>query len=160
MTLSGPGISISVFLTTLVIAILIFIRACHKLNRIIKSNILLRKVLTWAAIIVLTSIFFTGILILVTFYENYYPSRDFNESAWRADREKRYEMTGHLIKSEILIGKTQDEVKKMLGSALYEYGKNQWIYDIGARPGFHLEPDFLKIHFENGKVEKVEQHGR
>lgn len=160
--MTPPGPNISVFLIIFTIAIPTFFGVRWALNKIMKSNILLRKVLTWIGAIILTTIFCIGVVVLVIFYENYYPSGDFDASAWYAAREKRYEITGDLIKSGILIGKRKDEVQKILGKDFRRYSEDnddRWVYDVGALPGFHLESDFLHIYFKSGKVEKVEQHG-
>lgn len=151
------GIDILIYTIILAIALLIFFAVRWASRKIIKSNSLLRQVLTWVGTITLTILVCGGLVILGIYYENYYPSRDFDEAAWHADNEKRYEMTEDLIKSEILIGKTKHEVQEVLGNTVYKY-EDRWVYYIGARPGLHLESDVLNIVFKNEKVEKVEQY--
>ena len=150
--------SVLVYIIILVTAISIFFSVRWALRKTIKSNTLLRQALIWAGTIVLTAILCGGLVILGIYYENYYPSRDFNEAAWHADNEKRYEMTEDLIESEMLIGKTKEEVQRVLGNTVYKYD-DRWVYYVGARPGFHLESDVLIIYFNKDNVVKVEQRG-
>lgn len=153
------GLDVSGYLIILATAVPTFFGVRWASRKLVKSNILLRQVLTWAGTIVLTLLLLAALVIVGIYYENYYPSRDFNEATWHADTEKRYEMTEDLIKCEVLSGKTKDEVQKILGNDFHEFIEEQWIYYIGARPGFHLESDILIIYFKDGRVERVEQQG-
>ena len=68
-------------------------------------------------------------------------------------------MSNDIIKSEILIGKTKEEVIELLGDDFYTYNENHIAYDLGFVPGlFNIDPDVLDIYFEKGKVIKVDQH--
>ncbi|HOS85308.1 MAG TPA: hypothetical protein PK199_10365, partial [Bacteroidales bacterium] len=87
----------------------------------------------------------------------YYPSNDFNKEKWHEDIEKRYELSEDLIDSEILIGKTKKEVKKILGDTFQEWSADNWSYYLGSRPGI-MDPDYLDIEFKDGRVVKVRQH--
>jgi hypothetical protein len=60
----------------------------------------------------------------------------------------------------MLIGKTKEEVRQILGDEENKDESDNWIYELGFKPGFaNIDPDILEIEFKNGKVEKVEQHG-
>jgi hypothetical protein len=113
------GLDFSVYVINLVIFIPTFFILRWVLKRIIKSDSLLRKGLTWAGTIILTPIIYVGLIIIFLFYSTYYPTRDFNERLWRTDKENRYKMTSDLIESEILIGKTKEEVQKILGDDFF-----------------------------------------
>ena len=62
------------------------------------------------------------------------------------------------VNSEMLIGKTKEEVIELLGDDFYSYDENSIEYDLGFVPMlFNIDPDVLVIYFEKGKVIKVEQ---
>ena len=62
-------------------------------------------------------------------------------------------MSKNIIKSEILIGKTKEEVIELLGNGYQDYGENHIGYYLGFVPRmFNIDPDILDIYFENGKV--------
>jgi amino acid transporter len=152
------GLDISVYLIGLAIAIPTFFALRWILKKVTKADTLTRNRLTWAGTIILTPIIYVGLVIISMFYMSYYPTRDFNEATWHADKEKRYEMTADLIESEMLIGKTKDEVEKILGNDFYRYDKDHWVYDVGFVPGLmNIDPDFLHVYFKDKRVEKVYQ---
>lgn len=83
----------------------------------------------------------------------------FNEAKWTNNPSERYELTRHLIESELLIGLTKDEVRNLLGEYDYTYDENHWAYGIGYVPGlFNIDPSVLDVYFENERVIKVTQH--
>ncbi len=89
---------------------------------------------------------------------HYYPSRDFDAKKWRDDVEKRYELSEDLIESKVLVGKTMDEVRQLLGDDYDISGKEEWTYYLGVRPQlFPIDHDYLRIEFKDGRVVKVEQ---
>lgn len=107
------------------------------------------------------TIFLTPFLIGITifFLIFYYPRNEFNIQEWEKNVEERYEMSENIIKTELLIGKTKDEVIELLGEKFYSYNENHIAYGLGFVPGlFNIDPDVLDIYFENGKVKKVGQH--
>jgi hypothetical protein len=137
MTLLGRDISVylTVCLIGLAIAIPTFFSLRWILKKATKADSLTRNRLTWAGTIIVTPMIYVGIVIIALFHESYYPTSDFNESTWRADKDKRYEMTADLIKSEILIGKTKDEVQKILGTTFKDTMKTTgymtWVSFLG-----------------------------
>jgi hypothetical protein len=66
-------------------------------------------------------------------------------------------MSEYIIKNEILIGKTKDEIIELLGDDFYEGGNERISYYLGLAQGLGIDPDILIIHFENGIVIKVYQ---
>jgi hypothetical protein len=93
------------------------------------------------------------------FSVSYYPTTDFNKQTWDVKIEERYTMSTDIIKSELLIGKTKEEVVDLLGDEFYTYSENHIAYNLGFVPGlFNIDPDVLDIYFENGIVTKVDQH--
>lgn len=89
----------------------------------------------------------------------YYPNIDFDKQKWEENQEKRYKMSKNIIKSEMLIGKTKEEVIELLGEDYHTYDDDHIAYDLGFVPElFNIDPDVLDIYFGNGIVIKVEQH--
>lgn len=107
--------------------------------------------------IILSPILYLAILFVVLFVYAYYPKEAFNRLEWINNPQERYEMSENIIESNMLIGKSKDEVIKLLGSD-YSVSNDSIYYYIGMLPGlFRLEPDILDIYFEGGKVVRVVQ---
>ena len=118
-----------------------------------------RKIATWTMTIFSTPLIYAIIVLLWIMSVSYYPSHDFDKQKWHNDIEKRYELSEDLIESKILIGKTKDEIKKLLGEDFQEWGADSWSYYLGYRPQlFSIDPDYLDIDFKDGRVIKVSQH--
>lgn len=114
-----------------------------------------RRLAIWIATIVLTPVVYISLIFMWVSYVSYYPERDFDKERWRADTETRYEMTDDLIENDKLIGKTKDEVKKLLGQEEVSPDGSRWIYYIGFSPSlFGIDPDVLEIEFKDDKVSK------
>lgn len=68
-------------------------------------------------------------------------------------------MSDNIIETELLIGKTKEEVIKLLGKNFYSYNENHIAFELGFVPRlFNIDPDVLDVFFKNGKVIKVDQH--
>lgn len=118
-----------------------------------------RKYLAIIPTIILSPILYVGIIMIWIFSVSYYPKTDFNKQEWKGNKEERYKMSNDIIKSEILIGKTKEDVIELLGEDFYSYDESHIAYDLGFVPGlFNIDPDVLDIYFEKGKVIKVGQH--
>jgi hypothetical protein len=88
----------------------------------------------------------------------YHPNDEFDKARWHTDKEKRYELSEDIIKSELLIGKSKAEVKQLLGDD-YDGTEDDWHYYLGFVPSIGgIDPDVLDIYFEGGKVVRVGQH--
>jgi hypothetical protein len=121
-----------------------------------------RNIAAGVATIFATPIVYAGIITAWFAIASYYPEHDFDRNKWLADKEKRYEMSEDIIDSKLLIGKSKEEVRQLLGA---EAGSNNtdeddyWRYYLGYVPSIMgIDYDILDIYFENGKVVKVEQH--
>lgn len=87
-----------------------------------------------------------------------FPAHPFNQTDWRSQPDKRYEMTEDLLARRLLIGKTHAEVIALLGDDYFRGEDTEIIYTIGFVPQFMtLDPDVLIISFQDGRVVKVEQ---
>ena len=152
------GVSIEVYFILLFLGVPTYFFWRWLLKKIITVD-KTRKVATWTATIFLTPLIYAAIVMLWIMSISYYPSHEFDKQKWHDDVEKRYELSEELIDNEILIGKTMDEVKQLLGDDYQESGKDRWSYYLGFRPQlFGIDPDYLDIDFENGRVIKVGQH--
>jgi hypothetical protein len=152
------GVSIEVYLILLVLGIPTFLFWRWLLNKIIKVD-KKRKIATWTATLVVTPLIYIGLIMLWFFSISYYPTHDFEKEKWFADKEKRYELSGDIIDSNMLIGKTKSEVQQLLGDEGNTDDSDYWNYYLGFRPGFaNIDPDVLVIEFKDGKVIKVAQH--
>lgn len=82
----------------------------------------------------------------------------FDENLWRTERTRRYKLADDIIESQLLIGKTKEEVITLLGENYSTLSLNQQslIYKLGQPPSF-FEPkmELLLILFVNEKVIEV-----
>jgi len=115
-------------------------------------------------IAIIPAVFFSPIIYILLieswiFVTELYPKEKFDKQKWETNVEERYMMSKNIIKSEILIGKTKDEVIELLGNDYSDYDENHIGYYLGFVPRmFNIDPDILDIYFEDGKVVKVSQH--
>lgn len=152
------GVSIEVYLIVFVIAIPTFFFWHWLLKKFIKDDSK-RKIATWIGTLILSPIIYVGVVMIWIFAISCYPSHDFDKQKWDSDKEKRYELSEDIIESEMLIGKTKVEVRKILGDEGNTDESNYWNYYLGFRPQlFGIDPDVLDIEFKNEKVIKVGQH--
>ena len=88
---------------------------------------------------------------------SYYPERQFDPVRWKDLPEKRFELSKNIIDSNLLVGKTKNQVEKLLGKPM-NFDINEWTYEIGFVPLLgNIDTDILIIVFKNGVVTKVEQ---
>jgi amino acid transporter len=152
------GVSIEVYLILFLLSIPTYFIWRWIFKKFIKE-VEKRKVATWTATIIATPLIYIGLIVLWLFSMSYYPSHDFNKQKWFADKEMRYELSEDIIESEMLIGKTKSEVRKLLGDDGNSEESDHWSYYLGFRPGFaNIDPDVLDIDFKEGKVIRVGQH--
>ncbi|MEH6534928.1 MAG: hypothetical protein V7719_00940 [Psychroserpens sp.] len=82
----------------------------------------------------------------------------FDQDDWRSSPSTRYKMAEDLIDSELLIGKSKDDVIVLLGT-FYDTnpnGKDNIIYKLGKAPSFfESKVERLFVVFENEIVTKV-----
>lgn len=88
----------------------------------------------------------------------YYPHRTFNQDAWAAKQDKRYELVDDLQESHQLIGLTEEQVTTLLGKPDMRF-ENSWEYYLGMTPKlFHIDGDALSLEFSNGRVVRYKVH--
>ncbi|WP_163409760.1 outer membrane protein assembly factor BamE [Flavobacterium ajazii] len=144
--------SIEVPFIILFLAVPLFFFWRWLLRKIIKNE-KNRKAVTWIMTIFSAPILYALIIVIWIFSITYYPSHDFEKRKWMTDKETRYELSEDLIESEILIGKTKQQVREILGEQNNKYESNNWKYYLGFKPTlFGIDPDILEIEFKNGKA--------
>ena len=143
----------------LIIAIPTYFLSKWLLKKLKIGNESNRKYAAIIPTIILTPLIYLGIVIIWIFSISYYPKQDFNKEKWESNIEERYTMSKDIIESEMLIGKTKDEVIEILGAEYLTSNENNITYYLGFVPGFvSIDHDVLDIYFENGRVVLVSQH--
>lgn len=118
-----------------------------------------RKYIAIIPALILSSMFYVGIIAIWFFSSSFYPKKDFDKSEWNNHVEERYKMSQDIIDSKMLIGKTKSEVTELLGTDYTTYSEDHIAYYLGFVPGYlKIDPDVLDIYFENEKVVRVNQH--
>ena len=146
-------------------AIPIFLTLWWLNGKLIKKRFLKLGVSLFLTVFVTLLIYYVLVFILISdlFQDQGHPDVDFEVELWQTADSIRYAMQEDLIDSEILIGKTRNEVIEMLG---YPYGDclsldsmAVWEYSTGYElAGFGIIFHSLKISFSEQKVEKVEAY--
>jgi heme/copper-type cytochrome/quinol oxidase subunit 2 len=117
-----------------------------------------RKYIAIIPTIIVSPIIYLMVILIWIFSMSYYPKEKFDSIKWNKNIEERYKMAKDIIEKNILIGKTKDEVIKLLGNDYYESEEGTISYYLGLVPGLaNIDPDVLVLYFENGIVVKVEQ---
>ncbi|GAB5408140.1 MAG: hypothetical protein BalsKO_05050 [Balneolaceae bacterium] len=118
-----------------------------------------RKFLALIPTVILSPIIYVGLVMIWIFSISYYPTSEFDQNEWDSNVEERYKMSEDIIESKMLIGKTRDEVTQILGNDFITNSESEITYELGHVPGlFNIDPDYLDIKLENGKVVNVNQY--
>ncbi len=118
-----------------------------------------RKFLAIIPTVILSPLIYVGLVMIWIFSISYYPTSDFDKNEWNSNIEERFKMSENIIESEILIGKTREEVIQMLGNDFITNNESEITYELGNVPGlFNIDPDYLDIKLKNGKVISVDQY--
>jgi hypothetical protein len=105
--------------------------------------------------IVLTWVFVT---INSAFIKPWIRSEKFDSSKWIRKKSDRYRMVNDLVENTILIGKTKDEIIKLLGNTTEDGPCNNCLGYSTNEPdqGFSIDHEVLEITFDNqNKVNSV-----
>ena len=76
----------------------------------------------------------------------------FNKQQWSSERTTRYKLAADIMESELLIGKTKQEVIVLLGSPSSSTltGRDHLVYALGEPPSFfESKAEKLVVVFEN-----------
>ena len=148
---------VSIIVLTLAIPTYFKIRWVMKRLKI--GNINNRKYIAIIPTLILSPIIYFGLVLIWIFSISYYSTDGFNQNEWNTNIEERYKMSEDIIESEMLIGKTQDEVIQILGNNFSSNDENRISYELGNVPGlFNIDPDYLDIKLESGIVVSVKQY--
>jgi hypothetical protein len=148
-------------LILLILFIPIFLLIRWILNILNFKEKVYRKYIALISSFILTPLLYIGLLTIWGFSISYYPQKTFDKKEWQEKTEERYKMSSDIIKSEILIGMSKEEVTDLLGNDFNSYNNgNNITYELGFVPRLlNIDPDVLDISFEGGKVVKVIQRG-
>jgi hypothetical protein len=117
-----------------------------------------RKIATWITTILSTPLIFIGMVIVIIGILCYYPSRAFDQQKWLTEKDTRYELSEDIIETNMLVGKTHEEVRQLLGDDDNNNNQsNHWTYYLGWPPSIFGNdiPEALRIEFEDDKVVDV-----
>ncbi len=152
----GPEVPIII----LILAVPIYFFSKWILKKLNIGNEKNRKYFAVLPTIVLSPLVYVAAIVIWIVSMTYYPSKDFDKQEWKSNIEERYQMSEDIIDSEILIGKSKQEVIELLGTEYWSNGEDNISYYLGFVPGIaNIDPDVLDIYFENGRVIKISQHG-
>lgn len=152
----GPEVPIII----LILAVPIYFFSKWILKKLNIGNEKNRKYFAVLPTIVLSPLVYVAAIVIWIVSMTYYPSKDFDKQEWKSNIEERYQMSEDIIDSEILIGKSKQEVIELLGTEYWSNGEDNISYYLGFVPEIaNIDPDVLDIYFENGRVIKISQHG-
>jgi hypothetical protein len=125
----------------------------------------------WVSLLI--SIVATPIVYFYVFYPfiniffSYHHHKHFDSEAWKRKPALRYEMSTEVVNRNLLLGKTKEEVKQVLGnSEWYSWDDSvkakspeMWNYNLGFKPGaFNMTQECLELVFDDNKVKKISQY--
>lgn len=152
------GIGIEVYFILLILGTPVYFILRKIFRRFIKDD-KQRGAVLWTSTILLTPVLYVSLILLFFSIISYYPKNSFNKKEWLDNKEERYKLSDDIIDSKMLIGKTKNEVRKLLGDGGNKESSDEWYYDLGFRPEFaNIDPDSLEIDFKNDRVISVTQH--
>lgn len=108
-------------------------------------------------------IIFLGVLLLasvISFFILDANEKQFDQTQWIESPLTRYKISKDLLESNILFGKTKEEVSSLLGKAMPStlQGKDHLVFSLGIPPSFfETKEEKLVVIFEEGKVTNVIQ---
>jgi len=99
-----------------------------------------------------------------TIFLPYHHHKQFDSSEWNEKPGLRYEMIDNMIETDFLIGKSKEDIAKILGKvqwlswneAAKDFDPNVWNYGLGLIPGaFQDIKEDVEITFKSNKVTLV-----
>lgn len=152
------GWSMEVYLIIILYACLTYLFWDWLFKKFIKKE-KSRKIISGLTTIFISPIIYLKIVPIVFFIFGYLPAKEFSSEKWLDEKQNRYVLTEDLIESQILIGKTREEVETILGKHSSQYDDiNHWTYYAGLKPQIlNIDPYYiLFIEFRNDKVINVQ----
>ena len=127
-----------------------------------------RKWLTFLISIILTPIIYFYIFYpFINIFSSYHHEKYFNTKAWNTKPALRYEMSNNIISKHLLIGKTKENIKNLLGTPewfgwdplIKANSPEKWNYNLGNKPGaLNTMQECIEITFKKNKVETTKQY--
>jgi len=146
----------------LILGLIIFILLKWIYSKLTKNK-RLKIILTTLSTIILTPIVYNILIIILIsflFYE-YHPEREFKQESWIENINDRHEMTKDLIETNIIKGKSKDQVIELLGKPFNDFNLQKdstdiWAYNLGSEGhGMGWKFHSLILKFENEKVASI-----
>jgi len=143
----------------LAIAILLYFIISWFIGKFLEKNNLRNAISCVSAILLTPAVYYVivGVFFSILFYE-YHPELKFNSIEWSENKSERHHMKKDLIESEILIGKSKNEIVEILGvpenniKVELDTIKN-WNYYMGSEGhGMGWKFHSLELYFEKGSV--------
>ncbi|RRO12422.1 hypothetical protein [Flavobacteriaceae bacterium 14752] len=108
-------------------------------------------------IIVLSLIAYISINSLILYYSDLFfdNKKEFKSELWLESKSNRGDMLYNLYESNLLLGKTSKEVKRLIGNPDINKDNEKWIYKILSHNEFNFIEYELKLKFVNKKCVKV-----
>ncbi|GAB1858671.1 hypothetical protein MHTCC0001_35110 [Flavobacteriaceae bacterium MHTCC 0001] len=140
-------------ITLLILTFLIIKRVFNK-NKIFQSNKKL-NILSSGLLAIVLNLFLFGIVILFMVKP---VAINFDKQQWLQKKEIRYQMVDDLIENKYIIGKSKQDVIKLIGQPdSIETNDNIWVYNIIGKTWADFTKIELRVLFKESKGEKVEK---
>ncbi|OUR99068.1 hypothetical protein A9Q86_13475 [Flavobacteriales bacterium 33_180_T64] len=127
-----------------------------------------RKWLTFLVSLIITPLmYFYALYPMINIFSNYHHQKYFSSELWIEKPALRYELSDNMITSEILIGKTKNDTKSLLGTyewltwneATKAHDTNKWNYSLGIEPGaLNMQKECVEIIFKKDKIVEVKSY--
>ncbi len=142
----------------IMIALLWYFFSLWGVKKFLKPKPKNANILAVISTVIMTPCIYVVTIMILFSITTYVPTKKFDREKWDEEVE-RLEMAKYIIKSDMLIGKSKEEVVDILGNDYYDYGSTDSIaYDLVDGSGlFGIDPDNLRIYFKENKVIDVKQ---
>ena len=98
-----------------------------------------------------------GVILVILVNLNEVSKIKFDRDIWEHNISQRNKIANYLINTNLLIGKTKEEIIRLLGKPNY-INENILYYNIGKSDNYmSVDPNLLIIHLKNNKVFKIEK---
>ncbi len=132
------------------------------------STIDKRKWVSFLIALVLTPFVYYYVLYpVLNIFSSYHHVKYFDTKIWEDKPGFRYEMVENLLQDSLLISKSKEDVRVLLGESEW-YGwndaqktnsKEQWNYNLGFKPGaFNNTQECLEITFKDNIVSNIREY--
>ncbi|TWO31732.1 hypothetical protein E1J38_012595 [Seonamhaeicola sediminis] len=127
-----------------------------------------RKWVSFLISVVLTPfLYFYVVYAIMNIFSSYHHEKYFVSKVWKEKPAFRYEMVGNLLQDSLLVNRTKEDVKTLLGKSewfswndsIKANSKEQWNYNLGVKPGaFNNMQECLEIIFNDDLVSQIREY--